>query len=53
MKAVFFEKHGGLEVLHYGELPMIDKIFPLHEVTATQQRMEEGKHLGKIVLEVA
>lgn len=32
--------------------PVMDKIFPLAEVTAAHQRMEAGKHIGKIVLEV-
>ncbi len=33
--------------------PVIDKIFPLQNVAEAQKRMEEGKHLGKIVLEVS
>jgi NADPH:quinone reductase-like Zn-dependent oxidoreductase len=30
--------------------PIIDRIFPLAEAAAAQQRMEEGKQFGKIVL---
>jgi zinc-binding alcohol dehydrogenase/oxidoreductase len=40
----FYEKHD----LH----PVINETFPLEEVTAAQQHMEEGKGIGKIVLEI-
>jgi NADPH:quinone reductase len=33
--------------------PVIDSSFPLAEVAAAHARMEEGEHIGKIVLEVA
>lgn len=32
--------------------PVIDKVFPLQEAREAQRRMEEGKHIGKIVLEI-
>ena len=32
--------------------PIIDTIFPLEEAAAAQQRMEEGKQFGKIVLRI-
>ena len=32
--------------------PVMDRIFPLAEVAAAHKRMEEGDHIGKIVLEV-
>ncbi len=32
--------------------PVIDTIFPLKEAAAAQQRMEEGKQFGKIVLRI-
>ncbi len=42
-----------LKVVEQGKIkPRIDKVFPLKDGTKAQQRMEEGKHLGKIVLEV-
>jgi NADPH:quinone reductase-like Zn-dependent oxidoreductase len=40
----FYEKHA----LH----PVINETFPLKEATAAQQHMEEGKGIGKIVLEI-
>jgi len=40
----FYEKHD----LH----PVINETFPLKEATAAQQHMEEGKGIGKIVLEI-
>jgi zinc-binding alcohol dehydrogenase/oxidoreductase len=40
----FYEKHE----LH----PRINETFPLEEATAAQQHMEEGKGIGKIVLEI-
>ena len=40
----FYEKHE----LH----PVINETFPLEEATAAQQHMEEGKGIGKIVLEI-
>ncbi len=32
--------------------PVIDKVFPLQDAALAQQRMEEGKHIGKIILEI-
>ncbi len=40
----FYEKHE----LH----PVINETFPLEEAAAAQQHMEEGKGIGKIVLEI-
>ena len=40
----FYEQHE----LH----PIINETFPLEEVTAAQQHMEEGKGIGKVVLEI-
>ena len=40
----FYEKHG----LH----PVIDETFPLEEVPAAMNHMEEGKGMGKIVLDI-
>jgi len=40
----FYEKHD----LH----PVINETFSLEEATAAQQHMEEGKGIGKIVLEI-
>ena len=36
-----------------GIRPIIDQVFPLKETAAAQQRLEEGKQFGKIVLQVA
>jgi NADPH2:quinone reductase len=33
--------------------PVMDKVFPLKDAAAAHARMESGKHLGKIVLEMA
>lgn len=33
--------------------PVIDRVFPLADAAAAHARMESGKHVGKIVLEVA
>lgn len=33
-------------------LPIIDRVFPLADATLAHQRMEEGEHIGKIVLKV-
>jgi len=33
-------------------LPIIDRVFPLAEAARAHQRMEEGEHIGKIVLQV-
>ena len=33
--------------------PVMDRTFPLTQVTAAHARMEKGEHIGKIVLEVA
>lgn len=42
-----------LELVSAGKLkPIIDKVFPLKEAAEAQQRMFEGKHIGKIVLEI-
>jgi NADPH:quinone reductase-like Zn-dependent oxidoreductase len=32
--------------------PVIDTVFPLARAAKAHQRMEDGKHIGKIVLEV-
>jgi putative PIG3 family NAD(P)H quinone oxidoreductase len=32
--------------------PVMDMIFPLHEAWRAHERMEEGEHIGKIVLDV-
>ncbi len=34
-------------------LPVMDSIYPLSQAAAAHQRMEEGEHIGKIVLDVA
>jgi len=36
-----------------GIRPIIDQVFPLQEAAAAQQRLEEGRQFGKIVLQVA
>jgi len=42
-----------LELVAAGELkPIIDKTFPLKDAAEAQRRMVEGRHLGKIVLEI-
>ncbi len=42
-----------LELVEAGKLkPVIDKIFPLKDAAEAQKRMEESKHIGKIVLEI-
>jgi NADPH:quinone reductase-like Zn-dependent oxidoreductase len=33
--------------------PVMDMIFPLKEAWRAHERMEEGEHIGKIVLDVA
>lgn len=33
-------------------LPIIDRVFPLADAAKAHQRMEEGEHIGKIVLQV-
>jgi NADPH:quinone reductase-like Zn-dependent oxidoreductase len=40
----FYEKHE----LH----PVINEAYPLENASAAQQHMEEGKGIGKIVLEI-
>lgn len=41
------------ELFKSGKLkPVIDKVFPLKDAAKAQQKMEEGKHVGKIVLEI-
>ncbi len=56
MKAVFFEKFGGVDVLQYGDFPTpqpdVDSVFSLQDAAKVQERMEKGEHVGKIVLEV-
>ncbi|WP_420407198.1 NAD(P)H-quinone oxidoreductase [Hoeflea sp.] len=34
-------------------LPVMDSIFPLEQASAAHQRMEDGEHIGKIVLDAA
>ena len=42
-----------LELVSAGKLkPIIDKVFPLKAAAEAQRRMIEGKHIGKIVLEI-
>lgn len=42
-----------LKLVADGKLkPIIDKVFPLKDAAKAQQRMAEGAHIGKIVLEV-
>jgi len=42
-----------LELMNSGKLkPIIDKAYPLAQAAEAQRRMEEYKHLGKIVLEI-
>ena len=42
-----------MELVSTGKLKLIiDKVFPLKEATEVQRRMVEGKHIGKIVLEI-
>jgi NADPH:quinone reductase-like Zn-dependent oxidoreductase len=36
-----------------GTKPIIDRVFPLREAAAAQQRLEADKQFGKIVLRVA
>ncbi len=33
-------------------LPVMDSIFPLEQASAAHQRMEDGEHIGKIVLDI-
>lgn len=33
-------------------LPVMDSIFPLEQAAAAHQRMEDGEHIGKIVLDI-
>lgn len=43
-----------LKLMTSGDLkPIIDTTFPLKDATEAQKRMEDGQHIGKIVLEVA
>jgi len=40
-------------LLNQGQcLPIIDRVFPLADAVSAHQRMEEGEHIGKIVLKV-
>ena len=42
-----------LELVAEGKLrPIIDRTFPLKDAVEAQGRMAEGKHFGKIVLEI-
>ncbi len=42
-----------LKLVEQGTIkPIVDKVFPLSEAAAAQQRMAEGKQVGKIVLEI-
>jgi NADPH:quinone reductase-like Zn-dependent oxidoreductase len=42
-----------LELISTDKLkPIIDKVFPLKEAVEAQRRMEESKHIGKIVIEI-
>lgn len=42
-----------VELFTEGRLrPIVDKVFALKDVAEAQKRMAEGKHLGKIVLEI-
>jgi putative PIG3 family NAD(P)H quinone oxidoreductase len=34
-------------------LPMIDSVFPLHDVVHAHERMESSRHIGKIILTIA
>ncbi|MDF1607926.1 NAD(P)H-quinone oxidoreductase [Hoeflea sp. YIM 152468] len=34
-------------------LPVLDSIFPLEQASAAHQRMEDGEHIGKIVLDMS
>ncbi len=34
-------------------LPMIDSVFPLHDVEHAHERMESSRHIGKIILTIA
>ncbi len=43
-----------LHFFHYsGIKPIVDSVFPLKEAAAAQQRLQEGKQFGKIVLRIA
>jgi NADPH:quinone reductase-like Zn-dependent oxidoreductase len=40
-------------LLEYGQIkPVIDKTFPLKDVARAHERMEEGAHIGKIMLDL-
>lgn len=42
-----------LELMNSGKLkPLVDSVFPLKDAAKAQERMEQGEHVGKIVLEV-
>jgi NADPH:quinone reductase-like Zn-dependent oxidoreductase len=32
-------------------LPVMDSIYPMEQAAAAHQRMEDGEHIGKIVLD--
>ena len=34
-------------------LPVMDSIFPLEQASAAHRRMEDGEHIGKIVLDMS
>ena len=50
-------RHEFCQLLHFfdtsGIKPIIDRVYPLKEAAAAQQRLEEGKQFGKIVLRIA
>ncbi|MBI4148115.1 zinc-binding dehydrogenase [Candidatus Woesearchaeota archaeon] len=42
-----------VELFKEGKLkPVVDKVFPLKDAAQAQRRLEESKHIGKIVLEI-
>jgi zinc-binding alcohol dehydrogenase/oxidoreductase len=42
-----------LKLVQAGKLkPTIDKVFPLKETPKALKRLEESRHVGKIVLEI-
>ncbi len=51
MKAVFFEEHGGPEVLRHGERPdPRPSALPLGEARRARQLLEDRAQFGKLVL---
>ena len=45
--------HGDFGFSLFSGQPVMDMIFPLREAWRAHERMEEGEHIGKIVLDVA